>query len=202
MTACPRWLPKSSTPRLDQSALRTRPPRPVYTTPGLRDANDRRIVIGGEFVDAIRTVGAMARAMLIQAAATQWKVPMPPSARPKRHGAGDRKAQKAAYGALADAAMALPMPAKVALKDAKDYKLIGKPTRRIDAPPRSTAPPGSASTSLRRWCPTCTRRGVACPAVRRGRARSMRPRCGHARRHPRHPTSFGVAVVAKNFWQA
>jgi isoquinoline 1-oxidoreductase beta subunit len=41
--------------------------------------------------------------------------------------------QKLAYGQLAEAAAKLPVPEKVELKPAKDCKLIGKPTRRIDS---------------------------------------------------------------------
>ena len=56
----------------------------------------------------LRTVGAMARAMLIQAAAAQWKVDAAKCKTQNGMVVGP-KAQKAAYGALADAAMALPM---------------------------------------------------------------------------------------------
>ena len=80
----------------------------------------------------LRTVGAMARTMLIAAAAEQWKV-SPEKCRAEKGVVIGPAGQKANYGALADAAGKLKSPEKVALKDARNYKLIGKPTRRIDA---------------------------------------------------------------------
>jgi isoquinoline 1-oxidoreductase beta subunit len=83
-----------------------------------------------------REIGATARAMLVQAAASQWKVPV--SDVRTADGfcvAGDRRAS---YASLAAAAAKLPVPEKVALKDPKDYKVIGKPTPRLDARAAST----------------------------------------------------------------
>ncbi|MDB5756148.1 MAG: carbon monoxide dehydrogenase, partial [Massilia sp.] len=84
-----------------------------------------------------REIGARARAMLVQAAAAQWKVKPEQCTTSKGFvmGPGGRKAS---YGSLADAAMKQPMPATVALKDAKDFRIIGKPTRRIDARAKSS----------------------------------------------------------------
>ncbi|MEB0135542.1 xanthine dehydrogenase family protein molybdopterin-binding subunit [Actimicrobium sp. CCC2.4] len=84
-----------------------------------------------------REIGATARAMLIAAAAQQWQV------EPARCSTADGVVigpggKKASYGALADAAMKLPMPEKVVLKDPKNFKRIGKPTPRIDARAKST----------------------------------------------------------------
>ena len=42
--------------------------------------------------------------------------------------------QRLNYGALADAAAKLPVPDNVALKDPKDFTLIGTPAKRIDTP--------------------------------------------------------------------
>jgi isoquinoline 1-oxidoreductase beta subunit len=46
--------------------------------------------------------------------------------------------KKANYGSLADAAMKLPLPETVKLKEAKDFKIIGKPTPRLDARAKSS----------------------------------------------------------------
>jgi isoquinoline 1-oxidoreductase beta subunit len=84
-----------------------------------------------------REVGARARLMLIGAAAEQWKV-KPEQCKTAKGVVYGPAGQKATYGALADAAMKQPMPAKVALKDPKDFKLIGKPVKRLDARDKST----------------------------------------------------------------
>ncbi|WP_374046069.1 molybdopterin cofactor-binding domain-containing protein [Massilia sp. R2A-15] len=84
-----------------------------------------------------REIGAKARAMLIAAAADQWKV-RPEQCTTSKGVVMGPAGQKASYGSLADAAMKQPVPATVALKDPKDFKVIGKPTRRIDARAKST----------------------------------------------------------------
>jgi isoquinoline 1-oxidoreductase beta subunit len=76
--------------------------------------------------DQLRRAGAVARQMLLAAAAAQWKVPVEEcSARDSVVSAGKRKAT---YGALAAKAAALPVPdaATVKLKERKDYRLLGK----------------------------------------------------------------------------
>jgi isoquinoline 1-oxidoreductase beta subunit len=82
--------------------------------------------------DQLRTVGAQARTMLMQAAADQWKVNVS-QVRAENGSIVGPSGQRLSYGQLADAAAKLPVPANVPLKDAKSFKLIGKPTRRIDA---------------------------------------------------------------------
>ncbi len=80
----------------------------------------------------LRTAGATARAMLVAAAAQKWGVAVA-SCRTENGMviAGDKKAS---YGELAEAASKLKAPEKVALKDAKDWKLIGKRVKRLDTP--------------------------------------------------------------------
>ena len=46
--------------------------------------------------------------------------------------------RKLGYGELAEAAMALPVPEKVTLKDPKDFRIIGRPTPRLDARAKSS----------------------------------------------------------------
>ena len=84
-----------------------------------------------------REIGARARAMLVAAAAEQWKV-APAQCRTEKGMVIGPAGQKAAYGALADAAMRQPVPATVTLKEARQFRYIGKPTRRIDARAKST----------------------------------------------------------------
>ncbi|NVM77959.1 isoquinoline 1-oxidoreductase beta subunit [Duganella sp. SG902] len=84
-----------------------------------------------------REIGAKARAMLIAAAAEQWKVPADQIRTVKGTLIGP-SGQKATYGSLAEAAMKQPVPATVKLKDPKDFTIIGKPVKRLDARAKST----------------------------------------------------------------
>ncbi len=80
----------------------------------------------------LREAGAKARAMLVSAAAAAWNVD-PSECRTENgvviHGATRRRLN---YGELAERAAALPVPAKVTLKDPKDFKFIGTPVKRLD----------------------------------------------------------------------
>lgn len=84
----------------------------------------------------MRQAGAAARMLLVQAAAQQWQVD-PASCRAE-HGVviHTPSGRKLRYGALAEAAAKLPLPAPEAiiLKQPKDFRLIGKAARRLDTP--------------------------------------------------------------------
>jgi isoquinoline 1-oxidoreductase beta subunit len=84
-----------------------------------------------------REIGARARAMLVAAAAEQWKV-SPAQCRTARGVVYGPAGQKATFGALADAAMKQPVPEAVVLKDAKQFRFIGKPMKRLDARAKSS----------------------------------------------------------------
>ncbi len=83
--------------------------------------------------EVLREAGAVARTLLVTAAAARWHVD--PSTCTVARGAVIHPGSKRTleFGALAKAAGALPMPDKVALKDPKDFTLIGKPLRRVDS---------------------------------------------------------------------
>ena len=81
--------------------------------------------------DVIRNAGATARAMLMAAAAEQWKVPVAEC----RTAMGEvihSSGKKLSYGALAEAASRQKPPEKVALKDPKAFKIIGQRKKRLD----------------------------------------------------------------------
>jgi isoquinoline 1-oxidoreductase beta subunit len=82
----------------------------------------------------LRQAGATARTMLIAAAAQRWNV-APASCRAQRgevlHAPTGRRAT---YGELAADAARMPVPDSVALKRPDDFKLIGKPVKRLDTP--------------------------------------------------------------------
>src|SRR6266540_878173 len=86
--------------------------------------------------DRYRQAGALARALLVQAAAKRFGVK--PAACRTENGeviAGNKRVR---YGQLAAAAAKLTAPKAVKLKDPKEWKIIGKPTRRLDTPEKIT----------------------------------------------------------------
>lgn len=82
----------------------------------------------------MRQVGAAARAMLVAAAAQTLNVPESELTTSSGTVIHARTGKKLAYGELVAKAATLPVPdmAKLALKDPKDYKIIGKPTTGVD----------------------------------------------------------------------
>jgi CO/xanthine dehydrogenase Mo-binding subunit len=86
----------------------------------------------------LREAGALARTLLVTAAAQRWHVD-PSSCRVARGVVtGPGAGHSVGYGALATAAAALPVPDKVALKEPKDFALIGRPLRRVDSADKVT----------------------------------------------------------------
>lgn len=77
-----------------------------------------------------RELGARARAMLLTAAAKQWQVD--PASCTAAHGVVTSGTHRATYGELANAAMNLPVPQAVTLKDPSQFRLIGQRMPRLD----------------------------------------------------------------------
>jgi isoquinoline 1-oxidoreductase subunit beta len=86
------------------------------------------------FWKPMRIAGAAARVMLIEAAAAKWSVD--PATCRTDNGVvfHDASAQKAAYGDLTQAAAGLTPPQDPPLKSPANFKLIGKPLKRLDTP--------------------------------------------------------------------
>jgi len=84
--------------------------------------------------EPLRTAGATARAMLVSAAAKRWGVDQSSCRTEKSSVIHDMTGRKLGYAELAGEAAALPVPAKVALKDPKDFRIIGKRIPRLDTP--------------------------------------------------------------------
>jgi isoquinoline 1-oxidoreductase subunit beta len=83
--------------------------------------------------EQLRKAGASARAMLVGAAAKQWKVPAEELSVSDGVVMHVRSKRKASFGQLAKAAAREPVPTEVRLKDPKDFKLIGKVAPRRDS---------------------------------------------------------------------
>src|SRR5262245_53646034 len=88
--------------------------------------------------DYVRRGGAAARMMLLQAAASQWQVPVAELtvADGVISHAGSKRSTT--YGKVAAAAALLepPDPKTIALKDPKTWKIAGKPLKRLDTAPK------------------------------------------------------------------
>ena len=80
----------------------------------------------------VRKGGAAAREMLIQAAATEWKVPASECKAEASVITHAPTGRKTTYGKVAIAAAKLEVPKDVKLKDPKDWKIAGKPLKRLD----------------------------------------------------------------------
>jgi isoquinoline 1-oxidoreductase subunit beta len=152
-----------------------------------------------ESFEQLRTAGAMARALLIQAAAQKWQA-QPGNCRTEK-GFVICGEHKASYGELAEAAAKLPTPAEVKLKDAKDFTLIGKPTRRLDSAAKVS---GKAEFGIDVKRPNMLIAVVARAPVFGGTLKSFD--AAKAKAVPGVvdvvQVPSGVAVLAKHFWAA
>src|SRR6476469_1948007 len=82
----------------------------------------------------LREAGAAARMMLISAAASDWSVDETSCRAAKGEVIHLPSNRRLSYGQLAARAATIPVPDKVRLKDRKEFTLIGKPAKRLDAP--------------------------------------------------------------------
>lgn len=152
-----------------------------------------------------RELGARTRAMLVSAAAAQWKVDA--STLRTRDGVVIGPGGKQlGYGELADAAMKLPVPETVTLKDPKDFRLIGKATGRLDAKAKSS---GHQSYGIDTRLPGMLTAVVAHPPVFTAKLKSVDDSAAKAikgvkavLRMPVDRGGEGVAVVADGYWAA
>ncbi|MET1162156.1 MAG: molybdopterin cofactor-binding domain-containing protein, partial [Pseudoxanthomonas sp.] len=151
--------------------------------------------------DRYRQAGAAARAMLVQAASAHFKVPATEIR--TENGEAIAGTQRVRYGALADAAGKLSTPdaATIALKDPKDWKIIGKATKRLDSPEKIT---GRAQFGMDVQFEGLLTAVVAHPPVFGATVASFDDAAAKAvpgvRQVLKVPT--GVAVVADHYWAA
>ncbi len=149
----------------------------------------------------LRNAGATARAMLVAAAAAEWNVP-PASLTVERgvvrHAPSNRQAT---FGDLVAKAASQPAPDKVALKDPKDFKLIGQKLPRVDIPGKTN---GTAQFTIDVAFPNMLVAVLQRPPLFGATAKSFDatgtkavPGVLDVLQVPR-----GVAVVAKSFWAA
>jgi isoquinoline 1-oxidoreductase subunit beta len=151
-------------------------------------------------LEQFRQAGAAARAMLITAAAQQWKVDAT-TCRTESGAVFNGSNRKLTYGQLVGAAAKLTPPPHAQLKDPKTFKLIGKPIKRLDTPEKLDGKavfgidvklPGMLTALIAR--PPIF--GATMKSLDDSRARSM----PGVRKIVAVPS--GVAVIADSFWQA
>ena len=88
--------------------------------------------------DPMRKAGAIAREMLISAAALTWSVPRSSCTAENGHIKHAASKRSLSYGELASKASSLPIPSDVPLKQSKDYKIVGQRLPRVDTPAKVT----------------------------------------------------------------
>ena len=117
-----------------------------YPTPGQSAARGRP---WGEFMtggsrgirasqEYVRKGGAIARIMLIEAAANQWQVSASECMASKGVITHKPSNRSTSYGKVADAAAKLPVPKDVTLKDPSVWTIAGKSLRRLDTVDKTT----------------------------------------------------------------
>ena len=134
-TSIPMLIAEELEVDLKQVRLEHAPPdERLYANPllGVQATGNSNAIRGAW--QPLRQAGAIARTMLVSAAAERWKVD-PASCRAQSgeviHGPTGRRI---GYGELAADAARMPVPESVVLKQPKDFKLIGTPAKRLDLP--------------------------------------------------------------------
>jgi isoquinoline 1-oxidoreductase beta subunit len=148
----------------------------------------------------LREAGAKARAMLVAAAAAEWGVDAGGLRTEKGQVIGPG-GKKLSYGALADKAATMQVPDTVALKDPKDWKLIGTSVARLDLESKVT---GRAGFGIDATAPGMLTALVARPPVFGGKVKSFDAAAAKAVPGVKDVVhiSSGVAVVAAGYWEA
>ncbi len=148
----------------------------------------------------LRVAGAQVREMLLTAAAARWNVDKDTLKADNGMVTGP-KGLKATYGSLAASASSMPVPEKPPMKDPKDFRIVGKSTRRLDTPAKTNGTaefgidvklPGMVYAALEQ-CPVI---GGTVKSFDAAKAKSM-PGVIDVVQIP-----DGVAVVANTWWRA
>jgi isoquinoline 1-oxidoreductase subunit beta len=199
-TSMPMLVAEELEVDLNQVKIEMAPANPVYIN----------ALLGGQLTggstsvrdawDGLRKAGAQARMMLVSAAAQEWKIPET-DCRAENGRVMGTGGKSMTYGELAEKAAALPVPKEPALKDAKNFRYIGKSVKRLDTPAKvdGTAQygidvelPGMLIAALAQ-CPVL---GGKPTAVDDAKAKAMPGVKAVVK------IDDGVAVVADTFWRA
>src|SRR6202047_2698206 len=158
-TSIPMLIAEELEVDLSQVQLEHAPPNEkLYGNPllgGIQGTGNSNAIRGAW--QPLRRAGAIARTMLVSAAAKRWNV----NAASCRAQSGEvlhaPTGRRIKYGELAGDAARMPVPANVVLKRPEDFKLIGTPAKRLDTPAKvngtavygiDVRPPGVKITTL------------------------------------------------------
>lgn len=182
--------------------------RTEYPTPGQNLARNRAwgsMSTGGsrgvrESHEYVRKGGALARALLIQAAANRWNVSVVECTTASGwvvHGS-----KRLSYGALAADAAKLAAPADIQLKDPKAWTLAGRPMKRLDTAPKLD---GSQVYGMDLKLPGLLNAAIKDCPVFGGKLKSFDAAAIEGRPGVKKVVKVGdtaVAVVADTWWRA
>lgn len=151
--------------------------------------------------EPLRLAGATARAMLIQAAANQWQVKPQTCVADNGRVTHTASGRALRYAELAEAAAKLPVPDDVPFKDPTNYKLIGKPVRRLDIPAKTN---GQAQFGIDVKVEGMVYAALAQPPVFGASVKSFDASAASSMRGVLKVVQIrdGVAVVANSWWRA
>jgi isoquinoline 1-oxidoreductase beta subunit len=198
-TALPALIAEELNVDINKVKVTTAPANPAYVN-GLLGAQ----ITGGstsirDAWEKLRIGGAQVRIMLVQAAANKWGVDA--SSLTAENGVVFGGGKSATYGELAGAAASIPVPKEVKLKDASEFRLVGKAVPRLDLPAKLN---GTAEFGIDAKIPGLTYASVEMTPVIGGKPKSF-----DATKAKSMPgviavvaISDGVAVVADTYWHA
>jgi len=188
---------------LDWKKIRTEfaPAAPQYFNPvfGLQGTGGSTSVRGSW--EPLAKAGAAAREMLVATAAKRWGVTTDICHTENSAVVQTASGKRLGYGSLVEEASKLPVPVSPKRKEEKDYKYIGKPTKRIDSPVKVN---GKAEFGIDVRQPGMLHAVVARCPVFGGKMKSFDAGRAKAVRGVKSvlQISTGVAVVADNTWSA
>jgi len=144
---------------------------------------------------------AAAREMLVATAAKRWGVAAEACHTENSAVVHSTSGKRLGYGSLVEEASTLPVPVNPKRKEAKNYKYVGKPTKRIDSPEKVN---GKAEFGIDVRQPDMLHAVVARCPVFGGKVKSFDAGKAKAVRGVKSVVqiSTGVAVVADNTWSA
>jgi len=177
------------------------PVDPVYNHPGFGMQGTGGSTSTWVEWDRFRNAGATGRYLLIAAAAQTWNVDPSACRTEKGFVIHDATGRKLSYGELVDKAATITAPKEVKLKEAKDFKFIGKPVKRLDTPEKID---GSGIFGLDVKIPGLLTAVIARPPVFGGKVKSFNADKAKAIPGVKDVVQIdrGIAVVANGFWAA